>query len=264
MLRFIRTATATSAHMRAQSHHRHASKAEQVIAPLCVVAAGAAFAAEVIVGDDAATFGALSVVPVLAASLLRSRLLTLMVAVFAMLLQVWGVGLGVISRNAAGMQISVYLLTLAIAALQQGRSPLTVLEHSAAQTPEPEPEPIAEPAALPIINVAGVVVPAHANTHASSSAPAREPQAGELPVRLAGPLTRREREVVVLAAQGFTAREVGAHLFIGDRTVETHLANAYGKLGVRSKVELVRLVTVSADDHTDLRTPTEAGGRISA
>jgi len=262
MLRVVRTATANFAHARAQSHYRHASRAEQVLAPLCIVAAGAAFAAEVIVGDDAATFGALSVVPVLAASLLRSRLLTLMVAVFAMLLQVWGVSLGVVSRNAAGMQISVYLLTLAIAALQQSRSPLTALEHSAPQTPEPEPEPIAELAALPVIRVAGVAVPAIATAHAAKPAPAA--QTSELPTRLAGPLTRRERDVVVLAVQGFTAREIGAHLFIGDRTVETHLGNAYGKLGVRSKMELVRLVTVSADDHTDLRTPTEAGERVSA
>jgi DNA-binding CsgD family transcriptional regulator len=60
--------------------------------------------------------------------------------------------------------------------------------------------------------------------------------------RLAGPggLTAREREVAALAAQGHSAREIADRLFIGERTVETHLANAYAKLGVGSKVDLAR------------------------
>lgn len=53
-------------------------------------------------------------------------------------------------------------------------------------------------------------------------------------------LTPREREVAALAAQGFTAREIGERLFIGRRTVETHLATSYAKLGVDSKRELIR------------------------
>jgi DNA-binding CsgD family transcriptional regulator len=53
-------------------------------------------------------------------------------------------------------------------------------------------------------------------------------------------LTRREREVVALAAYGRTASEIADLLHIGERTVETHLANAYPKLGVRSKLELVK------------------------
>jgi len=56
-----------------------------------------------------------------------------------------------------------------------------------------------------------------------------------------GSLTRREREVARLAAEGRSAKEIAQELFIGERTVETHLANAYAKLGVSSKVELVRM-----------------------
>lgn len=52
-------------------------------------------------------------------------------------------------------------------------------------------------------------------------------------------LTAREREVVRLAAQGHTAREIAEQLLIGTRTVESHLARAYPKLGVASKRELV-------------------------
>lgn len=51
-------------------------------------------------------------------------------------------------------------------------------------------------------------------------------------------LTTREREVVDLAAGGYTAREIAARLFIGKRTVETHIANAYAKLGVANRREL--------------------------
>ncbi len=58
-------------------------------------------------------------------------------------------------------------------------------------------------------------------------------------------LTKREREVARLAAQGYTAREIGSQLHIGKRTVETHLASAYAKLGVRSKRELIQSGTVS-------------------
>jgi class 3 adenylate cyclase/DNA-binding CsgD family transcriptional regulator len=57
----------------------------------------------------------------------------------------------------------------------------------------------------------------------------------------AGALTRREREVVRLALQGLSTKEIAARLFIGGRTVETHLAGAYAKLGVSSRLDLVRL-----------------------
>ena len=58
---------------------------------------------------------------------------------------------------------------------------------------------------------------------------------------LAGPssLTRREREVARLTVTGNTARQIGERLFIGERTVEGHLARIYAKLGVGSKLQLV-------------------------
>lgn len=55
-----------------------------------------------------------------------------------------------------------------------------------------------------------------------------------------GALSRRERDVAVLAARGMSAKEIATHLFVGQRTVETHLGNVYAKLGVESKVDLVR------------------------
>ena len=53
-------------------------------------------------------------------------------------------------------------------------------------------------------------------------------------------LTAAERRVAALVAQGRTNREVAAALFLGERTVETHLSHVYAKLGVRSRAELAR------------------------
>jgi DNA-binding CsgD family transcriptional regulator len=53
-------------------------------------------------------------------------------------------------------------------------------------------------------------------------------------------LSRRERQIAHLAAQALMASEIADRLSISERTVETHLANVYTKLGVRSKVELIR------------------------
>ncbi len=53
-------------------------------------------------------------------------------------------------------------------------------------------------------------------------------------------LTPAEERVAALAAEGRTNKEVAAALFLGERTVETHLSHVYAKLGVRSRAELAR------------------------
>jgi DNA-binding CsgD family transcriptional regulator len=53
-------------------------------------------------------------------------------------------------------------------------------------------------------------------------------------------LTVAERRVADLVAQGKTNREVAAALFLGERTVASHLTHIYAKLGVRSRTELAR------------------------
>jgi DNA-binding CsgD family transcriptional regulator len=52
------------------------------------------------------------------------------------------------------------------------------------------------------------------------------------------PLTGREREVALLAAAGRTSREIGEHLTLSTRTVDTHLAHVYRKLGIGGRAEL--------------------------
>jgi pimeloyl-ACP methyl ester carboxylesterase/DNA-binding CsgD family transcriptional regulator len=53
-------------------------------------------------------------------------------------------------------------------------------------------------------------------------------------------LSRREREVALLASRGETAQAIADRLYVSKRTVETHLLSIYSKLGVASKTELVR------------------------
>ncbi len=55
------------------------------------------------------------------------------------------------------------------------------------------------------------------------------------------PLSVREREVLLLAAKGLSSKEVAKRLFISERTVQTHLASIYDKLGSRNKTEALLL-----------------------
>jgi DNA-binding CsgD family transcriptional regulator/tetratricopeptide (TPR) repeat protein len=56
-------------------------------------------------------------------------------------------------------------------------------------------------------------------------------------------LTSTERRVADLVAAGRTNAEVAAQLFMGQRTVESHLSHIYRKLDVRSRTELSRNLT---------------------
>jgi predicted ATPase/DNA-binding CsgD family transcriptional regulator/tetratricopeptide (TPR) repeat protein len=57
---------------------------------------------------------------------------------------------------------------------------------------------------------------------------------------LAG-LSARERELVVLVAQGHTDAQIAAHLFISPRTVHSHLDRIRDKTGARRRADLTRL-----------------------
>jgi pSer/pThr/pTyr-binding forkhead associated (FHA) protein len=54
-------------------------------------------------------------------------------------------------------------------------------------------------------------------------------------------LSRREREVVDLVAEGLTDREIGDRLFISTSTVRSHLDRVSDKTGFRRRVDLIRL-----------------------
>jgi RNA polymerase sigma factor (sigma-70 family) len=56
-------------------------------------------------------------------------------------------------------------------------------------------------------------------------------------------LTPREQEIMVLVAEGLSAKEIAEKLFISPKTVENHRTNIMNKLGLHSIMELVRYAT---------------------
>jgi DNA-binding CsgD family transcriptional regulator len=90
--------------------------------------------------------------------------------------------------------------------------------------------------ALELATVCGaepLVQRARAELHATGARPRREALSG------AGSLTASEKRVAELAAQGRTNREIAQELFVTPKTIEVHLSNAYRKLGIRGRRELV-------------------------
>jgi DNA-binding NarL/FixJ family response regulator len=64
----------------------------------------------------------------------------------------------------------------------------------------------------------------------SESATEAEPE-------IASSLTDREREVLVLLAEGHSNREIASSLYVSLPTVKTHLAHIYAKLGAKNRNE---------------------------
>ncbi|MEM9805526.1 MAG: response regulator transcription factor [Cyanobacteria bacterium P01_D01_bin.56] len=54
------------------------------------------------------------------------------------------------------------------------------------------------------------------------------------------PLTPAEEKVFWEVIQGFTNKQIGEHLFISPRTVQTHLSNILSKLSLENRSQLIR------------------------
>lgn len=79
-------------------------------------------------------------------------------------------------------------------------------------------------------SLAGAVVGAYAKT---------PPPNGGLPTDL----SEREREVLRLIARGYSNKEIASRLDLSVKTVETYKARSAEKLGLRSRVDIVRYAT---------------------
>ncbi|HEY0933587.1 MAG TPA: response regulator transcription factor, partial [Trebonia sp.] len=83
------------------------------------------------------------------------------------------------------------------------------------------------PAALAV--AAGGAPPAFPPPPAGSGAPDK-------------PLTRREREVAALVADGLGNREIAERLYLSKRTVDSHIEHIFAKLGISSRTQLANWI----------------------
>ncbi|MFD1309823.1 LuxR C-terminal-related transcriptional regulator, partial [Streptomyces kaempferi] len=76
---------------------------------------------------------------------------------------------------------------------------------------------------------------------ATATATATGPTPAALAPAALDSLAATERQVAALVMEGATNREIAARLFISVKTVEATLTRVYRKLGIRSRVDIVRL-----------------------
>ena len=72
---------------------------------------------------------------------------------------------------------------------------------------------------------------------------AQTPTLGGAP--LGATLTPRERDVALLAARGIPNREIAQRLVVSVRTIESHLAQTYRKLGINDRAQLANMLGVT-------------------
>jgi DNA-binding CsgD family transcriptional regulator len=83
----------------------------------------------------------------------------------------------------------------------------------------------------------------------------RRRQKADRPVSGWASLTSTEQRVALVVAEGLTNAQVGARLFLSRHTVDFHLRQVFRKLGINSRVELVRVVIADDIDPPPFRRP---------
>jgi DNA-binding NarL/FixJ family response regulator len=75
---------------------------------------------------------------------------------------------------------------------------------------------------------------------AAGSRDARDADRQPVP-RWVGLLTRREREILELLAQGFHNRQIAEQLHVAEQTVKNNVSVIYSKLDVHDRLDIIRL-----------------------
>src|ERR1700686_182917 len=184
------------------------TRLDPIVALGCVLILAAIFLLEAITPDD--VVGALALLPLVA-------------------------GAWVLSNRMAGVVIAAGVLTFTVAVLVETGNRTTLVLVGI---------PVLFPAGLVRLcaaNLSAAMVEDGAQKFLAVAAPAFS--ADPLGDGHAASLPRRELEVARLAARAYTAAEIGQTLHIGERTVESHIASTYLKLGIRSRSELIRIAS---------------------
>lgn len=89
-----------------------------------------------------------------------------------------------------------------------------------------------------IIEAIKVVVSGEKYLSMEAASTMRENKNANIPV-----ITRREKEVLQLIAEGMTNNEIAEKLFISSTTVDTHRKNLLSKFDTRNTASLIRLAS---------------------
>ena len=68
-------------------------------------------------------------------------------------------------------------------------------------------------------------------------------------MRNAPSLSRREAEILYLAAKARTNKNIGEELFISEKTVKNHLSSIYRKLSIHNRLQLIQYVAALRENH---------------
>jgi two-component system response regulator DegU len=74
-------------------------------------------------------------------------------------------------------------------------------------------------------------------------------------------LTKREKEILKLVAEGLTNEEIGKKIFISEKTVKTHLTNIFDKLKVNNRFKAALMIMGQTGNEVG---STAARGKISS
>ena len=94
----------------------------------------------------------------------------------------------------------------------------------------------------PVRDGSGPAPGARSRAGAAPHGAGEAPHGAAGPGGAAGPLAKREADVAQLVADGLTNKQIGARLFISERTVDSHVRSILNKLGVGSRAQIAAWV----------------------